>query len=178
MRKFLALALFLFLLQSVAFAAGAGPVKIAVFDPNEALKNSEPGAEAIKQLEAKLKPESDKIEKERTDFIKLQENFQKQAFGLAPEARADKERELRRKEFELTENMRRFQSAVSREQNTKLAEIERVLNDVVRDYCAKNGITLLLAKMQGITYYAEPAIDITKLLIPELNRGWKARPKK
>jgi len=177
MRKFLALALFLFLLQSVAFAAG-GAVKIAAFDPNEAVKNSEPGAEAIKQLEAKLKPESDKIEKERKEFIKLQENFQKQAFGLAPDARQDKERELRRKEFELTENMRRFQNAANREQSSKLAEIEQVLGEVVRDYCAKNGVTLLIAKVPGITYYVEPASDITKIVTVELNKGWAKRPKK
>ncbi|OGR38968.1 MAG: hypothetical protein A2051_03360 [Desulfovibrionales bacterium GWA2_65_9] len=178
MRKFLALAVALFLLQSVAFAAGAGAVKFAAFDPNEAVKNSEPGAEALKQLEAKLKPESDKIERERKEFIKLQENFQKQAFGLAPDARQDKERDLRRKEFELTENMRRFQSAVSREQNSKLAEIEQVLGEVVREYCAKNGVTLLLAKVPGITYYVEPASDITKVVTLELNKAWQKRPKK
>ncbi len=178
MRKFLALALFLFLLQSVAFAAGAGPVKIAAFDPNVAVKNSEPGAEAIKQLEAKLKPESDKIEKERKEFIKLQENFQKQAFGLAPDARQDKERELRRKEFELTENMRRFQNAANREQSSKLSEIERVLGEAVTEYCAKNGVTLLIAKVPGITYYVEPSSDITKVVTQELNKAWRKRTAK
>ncbi|MDO9630905.1 MAG: OmpH family outer membrane protein [Humidesulfovibrio sp.] len=178
MRKLLALALYLFLLQSVAFAAGAGPVKIAAFDPNEAVKNSEPGAEAIKQLEAKLKPESDKIERERKEFIKLQENFQKQAFGLAPDARQDKERELRRKEFELTENMRRFQNAANREQSSKLSEIERVLGEAVRDYCAKNGVTLLIAKVPGITYYVEPSSDITKIVTLELNKAWHKRSAK
>ncbi len=178
MRKFLALALFLCLFHSVAFASGPGAVKIAAFDPQEAVKNSEPGAEAIKQLEAKLKPENDKIEKERKDFIKLQEDFQKQAFALAPDARQDKERELRRKEFELTENMRRFQNAVNREQGAKLSEIERVLIEVVRDYCVKNGVTLLIAKVPGITYYVEPASDITKIVTAELNKAWPKRAKK
>lgn len=177
MRKFLALALFLTLLPSLAFAAGAGTVKIAVFDPSEALKNSEPGAEAIKQLEAKLKPESDRIEKQRKDFIKMQEDFQKQAFALAPEARQDKERELRRKEFELTEAVRMFQNAANREQNSKLSEIQRVLGDVVNEYCVKNGITLLMAKVPGITYYNEPSTDVTKALAQELNRAWKTRKK-
>ncbi|MBA4356291.1 MAG: OmpH family outer membrane protein [Humidesulfovibrio sp.] len=178
MRKFLALALFLTLLQTVAFASGAGTVKIAVFDPSEALKNSEPGAEAIKQLEAKLKPESDRIDKQRKDFIKMQEDFQKQAFALAPDARQDKERELRRKEFELTEAVRMFQNAANREQNSKLSEIERVLGEVVRDYCVKNGVTFLMAKLPGILYYAEPSTDVTKQVTLELNKAWPKRPKK
>jgi hypothetical protein len=49
---------------------------------------------------------------------------------------------------------------------------------VVGDYCAKNGVTLLLAKVPGITYYVEPASDITKVLIVELNKAWQKRPKK
>jgi len=176
MRKFLAVALFMLLMQSVAFAAG--PVKIAVFDPSEAVKGSDPGAEAIKQLEAKLKPEKDRIDRQEKDFIKMTEDFQKQAFALGPEARQDKERELRRKDFELAEAKRMFMNALNREQGTKMNEIEKVLGEVVRDYCAKNGITLLMAKVPGIVYFADPTTDITKTVAAELNKAWKARPKK
>lgn len=178
MRKFLALALLMTLLPAAAYAAGPVAVKIAVFDPTETLKNSEPGAEAIKQLEAKLKPERDRIDRQGKDFMKMQEDFQKQAFALAPDARQDKERELRRKEFELNEAVRMFQNAANREQSSKLAEIERVLGEVVRDYCSKNGVTFLMARLPGILYYAEPSTDVTKAVTLELNKAWHQRPKK
>lgn len=176
MRKFLAVALFLLLMQSVAFAQGTP--KIAVFDPGEAVKNSEPGAEAIKQLEAKLKPEKDRIDRQEKDFIKMTEDFQKQAFALGPDARQDKERELRRKDFELAEAKRMFMNALNREQSAKMNDIEKVLGDVVREYCTRNGVTLLTAKVPGITYYADPSIDITKTVTTELNKAWAKRPKK
>lgn len=176
MRKFLAFALFLLLMQSVAFASG--PVKIAVFEPEAVLKNSEPGAEAIKQIEAKLKPERDRIEKQEKDFIKMTEDFQKQAFALGPDARQDKERELRRKDFELAEAKRMFMNSANREQSAKLNDISKVLDEVVRDFCTKNGITLLIAKVPGITYYAEPSTDVTKAITLEVNKTWQKRPKK
>lgn len=175
MRKFLAFALFLVLMQSVAFAQTP---KIAVFDPGEAVKNSEPGAEAIKQLETKLKPEKDRIDRQEKDFIKMTEDFQKQAFALGPDARQDKERELRRKDFELAEAKRMFMNALNREQSAKMNDIEKVLGEVVRDYCAKNGVTLLLAKVPGIVYYTDAPSDITKTVTLELNRAWAKRPKK
>ena len=176
MRKFLAAALFVLLLQSVAFAAG--PAKVGIFDPEEVLRTSEPGQEAIKQFEAKMKPDSQRIEKQQKDFVKMQEDFQKQAFALGPDARQDKERELRRKDFELAEAKRMFMNALNREQGTKMNEIEKVLGEVVRDYCAKNGVTLLMAKVPGIVYFADGSTDITKTVTLELNKSWKTRPKK
>jgi len=107
----------------------------------------------------------------------MQDDFQKQAFALAPEARQDKERELRRKEFELSEAVRMFQNAANREKGVKLNEIFKVLNDTVHDYSAKNGFTLVMAKTQGITYYVDPTSDITKSITAELNRAWKSRKK-
>ncbi|HWR03757.1 MAG TPA: OmpH family outer membrane protein [Humidesulfovibrio sp.] len=175
MRKFLAAAFFLLLLQSVAFAAG--PAKVGIFDPEEVLRASEPGQEAIKQFEAKMKPDSERIEKQQKDFLKMQEDFQKQAFALAPEARQDKERELRRKEFELSEAVRMFQNAANREKSIKLNEIFKVLNDAVTDYSSKNGYSLVMAKTQGIIYYFDPTTDITKAITAELNKAWKTRKK-
>jgi len=175
MRKFLAVALFLLLLQSVALAAG--PAKVGIFDPEEVLRTSEPGQEAIKQFEAKMKPDSERIERQQKDFLKMQEDFQKQAFALAPEARQDKERELRRKEFELSEAVRMFQNAANREKSLKLNEILKVLNGAVADYSGKNGYTIVMAKTQGIIYYTDPACDITKAITAELNRAWKSRKK-
>lgn len=175
MRKFLAFAVFVLLLQSVAFAAG--PTKIGIFDPDEVLKTSEPGQEALKQLEAKLKPDGERIERQQKDFLKMQEDFQKQAFALAPEARQDKERELRRKEFELSEAVRMFQNAVNRERSVKLNEIQKVLHSTVTDYASKNGFTVVMAKIQGITFYTDPSADITKVITTELNRAWKTRKK-
>jgi len=175
MRKFLAFAVFVLLLQSVAFAAG--PTKIGIFDPDEVLKASEPGQEALKQLEAKLKPDGERIERQQKDFLKMQEDFQKQAFALAPEARQDKERELRRKEFELSEAVRMFQNAVNRERSVKLNEIQKVLHSTVSDYASKNGFTVVMAKIQGITFYTDPSADITKAITVELNRAWKTRKK-
>lgn len=175
MRKFLAFAVFVLLLQSVAFAAG--PTKIGIFDPDEVLKTSEPGQEALKQLEAKLKPDGERIERQQKDFVKMQEDFQKQAFALAPEARQDKERELRRKEFELSEAVRMFQNAVNRERSVKLNEIQKVLHSTVSDYASKNGFTVVMARIQGITFYTDPSADITKVITVELNRAWKTRKK-
>jgi len=175
MRKFLAFAVFVLLLQSVAFAAG--PTKIGIFDPDEVLKTSEPGQEALKQLEAKLKPDGERIERQQKDFVKMQEDFQKQAFALAPEARQDKERELRRKEFELSEAVRMFQNAVNRERSVKLNEIQKVLHSTVSDYASKNGFTVVMARIQGITFYTDPSADITKVITAELNRAWKTRKK-
>ncbi|MDR3639776.1 MAG: OmpH family outer membrane protein [Humidesulfovibrio sp.] len=175
MRKFLAVALFLLLLQSVALAAG--PAKVGIFDPEEVLRTSEPGQEAIKQFEAKMKPDSERIEKQQKDFVKMQEDFQKQAFALAPEARQDKERELRRKEFELSEAVRMFQNAANREKSLKLNEILKVLNTAVSDYSSKNSFTIVMAKTQGIIYYTDPTCDITKAITAELNRAWKTHKK-
>ncbi len=173
MRKFLALALFLFLVQGVALAAG--PVKISVLNMGEILRNSEPGAEAIKQIDAKLRPERERIEKQKNEFIKMQEDFQKQAFALAPDARQDKERELRRKEFELNEAARMYQNAANREQESKLSDIQRILVEVIRDYCSKNAVTFLMPKEALI--YAEPSTDVTGQVTQELNRAWKNRKK-
>ncbi len=176
MRKFMAVALFLLLLQSSA-AFAAGPSKVGLFDPEEVLRTSEPGKEAIKQFEAKMKPDSERIEKQRKDFLKMQEDFQKQAFALAPEARQDKERELRRKEFELSEAVRMFQNAANREKSIKLNEILKVLNASVSDYASKNGYSVVMAKTQGITYYIDPSCDITKAVTSELNKAWKTHKK-
>jgi Outer membrane protein (OmpH-like). len=176
MRKFLAVALFLLLLQSVALAAG--PAKVGIFDPEEVLRTSEPGQEAIKQFEAKMKPDSERIERQQKDFLKMQEDFQKQAFALAPEARQDKERELRRKEFELSEAVRMFQNAANREKSLKLQRNPQGPGTTPWPTTpARTASPSSWPRPRASSTTPTPPATSPRPSPPELNRAWKSRKK-
>jgi outer membrane protein len=60
--------------------------------------------------------------------------------------------------------------------NAEKNKIDRAVKNYVREYCVKENIDFVLGDMQAINFliYANPAMDITDVIIDGLNEEYKA----
>jgi outer membrane protein len=158
----------LFLLST---AFGADKIKIGVVNIQEFQKKSKKFETTRASLEKKFGSLQQKLDKERTALLALEEDFKKQKMMLSLDAQDDKKRELDRK--------RRYYKYLVEDitQQMKDAEIEatknigKALETTVQKIGKKEGYTLILEKRTlGLVYY-NSTIDITDRVIKAFDRS-------
>jgi outer membrane protein len=164
-----------------SLAAAAGPAKIGVVDMAEVYKNSEPGQAAMQQIKTKFDGMNAELERKKKEVAKLQEELEKQGMALSLEARQDKDLELRRKMRDYNDTAQAYQQKLQLEEGRLNEPIIKLLQDVVKDFGTKHGFTLIMEKSSRFgssIVFNDPAVDVTTQVRDELNKAWKARPKK
>ncbi|WP_316900268.1 OmpH family outer membrane protein [Pseudodesulfovibrio indicus] len=159
---------FVFLFQAVAFAE----TKIAVFNTKQIVQESDYGKEVRGKLDAKFTARGDQLKKEREDLEKLKMQIDSKAFD--GKTLQDKVTELRRRGRDWNEDFSAYQKAIQAEQNELGKPVLKTLEKVIMDYCAANGYTIAFDKQTpGLAFIAD-GLDITDVLIKELNKAKKA----
>jgi outer membrane protein len=166
MRRFVLFLLcgcFVFFMGPEAF--GAAATKIGVVDIQKFQKKSKSfqvtGAKLKKKFEALQK----RLDDERNNLQKLEEDFKKQSMMLSLDAQEDKKRELEKKRRyykylveDLTDEMKDTEAEATR-------QIGKELEKVVQKIAEKEAYTVILEKRTlGLVYYND-AIDITDRVV-------------
>jgi len=161
-------------LAAAALALAAAPaaraeLKLGYVDFQRAIKEVEEG----KVTGAALKKEADEKQKQlnaRMDELRrLQEDFQKQAQILTPEARAAKAAEVERKTMETQEIYVKLQQELSAKEREAMRPLADRLTAVTREIAEADGFTMIFDRESAGLVFAPAALDLTNELIRKYN---------
>lgn len=172
MHKLLFVIAALLMLVPAAQAATEGPV--AIVNVPQVIRECEPGKQVRDKLTAAFKDTQADLEKQKTELEKLRDDFQKQGVVLSAEAKADKEVEFKRKVRDYQDAVREFQRKFKAEESTLSKPVLDVIVETLKTYGKKNALGMILDAQAGIIY-ADDKADITKEIIAEVNKAWKAK---
>jgi outer membrane protein len=167
---------------ALALALAAAPparaeLKLGYVDFQRAIKEVEEG----KATGALLKKDADEKQKQlngRMDELKrLQEDLQKQAQILTPEARAAKVAEVERKTMETQEIYMKLQQELSTKEREAMRPLADKMTAVAREIAEAEGFTMIFDRESAGLVYAPSALDLTNELIRKFNAKYPAGAK-
>ena len=148
--------------------------KLGYVDFQRAIKEVEEG----KATGAALKKEADEKQRQlnaRMDELRrLQEDFQKQAQILTPEARAAKAAEVERKTMETQETYMKLQQELSAKERDAMRPLADRLTAVAKEIAETDGFTMIFDRESAGLVYAPASLDLTNELIRKYNAKFPA----
>jgi outer membrane protein len=168
------LSLFVFLASPVL----AADLKIAVIDLQQVLEKSEPGQEAIAQLQDDFKGMKEELDEKKSKVDQLREQIQKQSLVLSQEAQIDKETEYKQKVRDFQSLYQSYQKKMKLKEQKLREPIIKELVDVVQEYGKENNYTLVMDKKNSGVIYNSDSIEVTSKIIVELNKAWRQKKNK
>ena len=158
------------LLGAGNFVAEAAPLKIGVVNLNQALNESEEGIRSKNLLESEGRQKQQELQLEqeelRAQAIALRDNLL-----LQPEAKKQKENELRAQEQALIQKSQQFEQSIRQKERQMSLEIFQELKAVIRTVAKKENYDLVLEKTAAeiILYMNHDTVDLTENVIDHYN---------
>jgi len=149
--------------------------KLAIIDMKEVISKSEPGQKAMKELKKKFDKMKQGLDQKKQELQALREELQKQSLVLSQEAKQDKELEFKRKVRDFQDMFQNYRRKIRMEEKKLSDPIIEQLVQVIKEYGKKHKYTAIFDTKSSGLLYADDAIDITKEIIVELNRAWRAK---
>lgn len=160
-----------FLSQSIVSAAEL--VKVCTVDLQRCMEESNEGKRIAESLKEELVEMQQRYADAQKELAELKKEIEKQSLMLSMDAKEDKQDEYDKKSRELTylyEDLTEEAQVAQQNANQKiLKEIYAIIQTVSKE----QGFDLILAKSTSGVLFASDSLDITDLIIKELN---KAKP--
>jgi len=160
-------------------ADAAAEVRIAVVDMQRALNECDAGKKAKDEVKAKFERSQDQLKRQRDDLDRMKEDYDKKALVLKEEERHNLEKDLETRSLEFKRKYEDFQRDLKRTDAELTQSIVEGLGDVVREYAAKEGYTLVLEASSGALIYVDKTTDVTDAIVRLYNaspRRGRGRP--
>jgi outer membrane protein len=158
-----------FLFQNSAMAAGT-TTKIGVVDMDRCMKESNEGKRVTESLKKEFDAMQQKYVNAQKELSDLQKDLEKQSLMLSSDARESKQSEYDRKNRELNYLSQDLSEDAQTAQQNANQKMLKQLNSVIQNLGKQQAFDLVLEKSNTIILYASSAIDITDLVIKELNK--------
>jgi outer membrane protein len=143
------------------------PSKVGVIQVQAAIVSTKDGQKAVADLETKLSPLKNQLEKKQAEIRELQERLQRGGNAMAEAAKADLARTIDQKTKSYQRDMEDAQAEYQDEQRKMLEELGQKMEAVIDKFAVANGYSVILDVSNPNTpvLYAANAIDITKEII-------------
>ena len=149
---------------SVSFAVAQG-CKIGIVDMDKFQQNSTAFQKIRLQLEKKFSELKKKLDAQKEEVIKLEEELRKQSLMLSLDAKEDRQRELQKKKRYYQYLANEFNQEMQQAKEDARRIVGKDLEKIVGEIGDKEGYTLILEKGTiGLMYYKD-SIDITDQVI-------------
>jgi len=159
------LALTMLLAVGPAPAYAAESVKIGIIDLQKALNESKKGSAARDQLKNKFEKLQSNLKTQEAEIEKMKEELERQTTMLSPEAKFEKERELKRKLRDFQDQLNDYNQMIRKEELEVTQPIVQSLLDEANKLGKEQGFTLIIERQKaGVIYYSE-TMDITSQVI-------------
>ena len=158
----------LFLFGSLAVAQ----TKVAVISLQKAVLESAEIKAASAAMETRYKPRLSQIENLDREIATLSQNLQTNAGKLTPQAEADMNAQLQRKQRDVQRYRDDLQGDVDNERNTILQKAGQKMSEVVKKYAEEKGIDVVVD--MPYTVYFKTALDITNDAIAAYDKAYPA----
>lgn len=157
--------------------AVAADMKIAIVNMQAIASQSEAAQDAQKKMKATFGAERDQLEKQANDLKKKAEDMKVQSAALSAEAKEDKKVEFIRLKRDLEDKTRAFARKVESAEVRVRQEMAAIILKAAKEYGEKKGYTLILDGAAAGVVHADKTIDVTKELLDEVNRVYRAGKK-
>ena len=163
-------ALFAALVAGAALVAQAqtpSPVKIGIFNFQQAVIATKDGQKAATDLQAKFDPKKKSLEAMQGSIAALQQELAKGSNTMAEAKRTQITRDIDQKTKELQRASEDAEAEFTQEQNKLLNDLGSKIAAVIEKYARDNAYTLILdvSSQQTPVLFAANGIDITKDIV-------------
>ena len=151
--------------------------KIAYVDIGNILEEYQGSKNAEKKMREKSEKLMAEMEPEARQFqLKVQE-YQKNSSKLSSKAKAEKEQELMQEQQILQQKQQMAQQQVQQEGQQIIKDIDDKIETFLKEYAKSNGYSLILgtSSQTKSVIYGEEALDITDIIIEELNNAYSEK---
>ena len=154
----------------LALAPGiaAAQQKIGYVDLQRALNEVDEGKAARALLKKDFDEKQKQLDVRKTEFDRLQADFEKQSVVMSEQARRDKAQDLDRRARELQALFVNLQKDLSERERDATRGIFDRMSKIVAEIAEAEGFSLVLEKGAGLVY-APASLDLTNELIRKYN---------
>jgi outer membrane protein len=145
--------------------AHAAELKIGYVDLQRALLEVNDGRGAKSRLQAMVDERRKKFEREQDDLKKEQDVFEKQMSAMSLDARAQRQTDLGRKAFDLTQRWEKEKADLAQREHTEMQAIFGKMNPIIASIAEREGMTFIFEKNEAGILYAPSYLDITNELV-------------
>ena len=144
-------------------------MKIGVFNSQAVAMDSDAAKAAQQKLQSQFGAEKSQLEKQAKD-----EALQAQVAKMSAKEREEKQMEFLRLRRSFEEKSRNFARKVENTENQIRQSMAQQIYDAATTIAKQQKLDLILDAAAGSVMYATPTLDITKPVLAEVNRLWKA----
>jgi outer membrane protein len=153
---------------ALAPALAGAQQKIGYVDLQRALNEVDEGKAARALLKRDFDEKQKQLDVRKTEFDRLQADFEKQAVVMSEQARRDKAQDLDRRARELQNLFVNLQKDLSERERDATRGIFDRMSAIVAEIAEAEGFSLVLEKGAGLVY-APASLDLTNELIRKYN---------
>jgi outer membrane protein len=157
--------------------------KIGVINIQAAIANTAEGKKVFADLQKKYAPRQQELQRLQQEIQAIQDQLTKQAATLSEEEQGRLSREAEDKQKLLKRSTEDAQTDFNQDRDETVSRIGKKMVQVIHDYAAQNGFTLVIDGAQIPIYYASTDLDITGEIIkrydaanPVADAGVSAKP--
>ena len=149
-------------------------LKIGVFNSQAVAMDSDAAKAAQKKMQSQFGAEKDQLEKQAKDLQAKGEALQAQISKLSAKEREEKQMEFIRLRRAFEEKSRNFARKVDNSETQIRQSMAQQIYNAATTIASQKKLDLVLDAAAGSVMYATPDLDITKPVLAEVNRLWKA----
>lgn len=161
----------------VAPVARAADFKAGYVDLQRALLEVEEGRAAKAKLQTVLDQKQKEIDREQEALRKEKDLLDKQASAMSEETRLQKQTELQKKLFDLTQKWDKGRQEMANQERQELQKIFAKMDPIIADIAQKEGLTMVFEKSDSGLVYAPASLDLTNELVRKYNDAYKSGAK-
>ena len=163
------LPILLMLLMGVASPATAQQLRVGYVDMKQVLDNAPQVLAGREKLDLEFRPRNETIEFQDRQAQAMDERLQ--LGDLTEDARARLERDLREMRRNVNRQKEDLRDELSFRRTEEVQKLEDQINLAVQEIAGNNGYDLILSSP---VLYADPALDITQLILDQLKLEYEA----
>jgi len=167
MKRFLPI--LLMLLMGVASPATAQQLRVGYVDMKQVLDNAPQVLAGREKLDLEFRPRNETIEFQDRQAQAMDDRLQ--LGDLTEDARARLERDLREMRRNVNRQKEDLRDELSFRRTEEVQKLEDQINLAVQEIAGNNGYDLILSSP---VLYADPALDITQLILDQLKLEYEA----
>jgi len=169
--------LVVFAIMFICGLALAADTKVAVFDMQKALDDSDAGKSAVENMKKEYQELQKEIDAKSLELKKMQDEINAQSAILSDDAKQAKMDEYQKKLKDLQRIIKDANDEFKKKEQTLVAKIAGELRDVVEKMGKELGYSIIFEKREAGVLYNSDAADITKLVVERYNKEWNKKKK-
>jgi outer membrane protein len=140
-------------------------LKIGVVDYGRLVEESPQAKVALEAIRTEFTPRQRDLQNQQASLKSKEDRLQKDGATMAPDQRANSEKDLRDSYRELQRKQQEVQDDFNARRNEEMSRLQKTLIEQVRTYAKAQSFDLVIA--DGVIY-TTPTIDITPAILAQL----------